>query len=223
MSATKRSKSSRNAAWGALEAKASFDGGFFDADYYERHYEDPQGCAASADDIGVLGDFAFAYLRYLQIDVQTVLDLGCGLGHWRAVVARHAPDARYTGVELSPHVCKRFGWERGSVVDYGGEGADLVICQGVLQYLNDADATRAIETLHRLTGEALYLEVITHRDLHEACDRSRTDSNVYLRTADWYWRALEEKFIAIGGGLFLPADSEIPLFDLESLSPLLAR
>lgn len=191
----------------------------FDAEYYARHYEDPESCASDPEAIALLGDFVFAYLAYLHVDIDSVLDLGCGLGHWRAVVERHAPEASYHGVELSPYLCEKLGWEQGSVTNYVGEPADLVICQGVLQYLDESECAAAIDRLYAMTRAALYLEVLTQRDLEEACDPSRTDGDVYLRSGAWYWKALAGKFIAVGGGLFLPADTDVPLFELESLDP----
>lgn len=191
----------------------------FDAEYYARHYEDPESCASDPEAIALLGDFVFRYLAYLHVDIDSVLDLGCGLGHWRPVVERHAPEASYHGVELSPYLCEKLGWEQGSVTNYVGEPADLVICQGVLQYLDESECAAAIDRLYAMTKTALYLEVLTQRDLEEACDPSRTDGEVYLRSGSWYWKALAGKFIAVGGGLFLPADTDVPLFELESLDP----
>ena len=66
----------------------------------------------------LLGGFVAAYLRYLEQPVATVVDFGCGLGHWQRVVRRHFPAARYTGVELSRYLCAQYGWTRGSVVDW---------------------------------------------------------------------------------------------------------
>jgi len=195
----------------------------FDAAYYQRHYEDPESCASNPEAIALLGDFVFRYLAYLHVDVDSVLDLGCGLGHWRSVLERHAPRASYQGVEWSPYLCEKLGWERGSVVDYEGKPADLVICQGVLQYLDDDEAEAAIGRLHALTKTALYLEVLTQQDLELACDRSRTDDEVYLRSGAWYWDALAGKFISVGGGVFLPSDTDVPLFELESLDPRALR
>ena len=191
----------------------------FDAAYYERHYEDPESRSSDAEAVRRLGAFVFRYLDYLHVDVESVLDLGCGFGHWRPVVAANAPGASYRGIEFSPYLCERFGWERGSIVDYPGPPADLVVCQGVLQYLDDEEAMQAIDSLHRLTRTAVYLEVLTALDLEVACDRSRTDAKVFLREGRWYWEALAGKFIALGGGLFLPADTDVPLFELESLDP----
>ena len=193
----------------------------FDAAYYARHYEDPESRASDAAAIERLGAFVFRYLDYLHVDIDSVLDLGCGLGHWKPVVAAHAPEASYHGVEWSPYLCEKFGWERGSVTEYQGKPADPVVCQGVLQYLDDAEATAALERLHALTRTALYLEVLTELDLQVACDTSRTDGEVFLRTGKWYWEALAGKFIAVGGGLFLPTDTDVPLFELESLDPRL--
>ena len=195
----------------------------FDAAYYQRHYHDPDSCASDQEAVRVLGAFVFRYLDYLHVDVDSVLDLGCGLGHWKKVVAAHAPEASYHGVEWSPYLCEELGWERGSVVSYRGEPADLVVCQGVLQYLDDDECAAAIERLHALTRSALYLEVLTQQDLEIACDRSRTDDDVYLRTGKWYWQQLAGKFIAVGGGLFLPTDTDVPLFEMESLDPRQVR
>jgi predicted TPR repeat methyltransferase len=78
--------------------------------------------------------------EYVRVPVRRVLDVGCGIGLWREAVQRHFPGASYHGVEFSEYLVERFGWERGSVVDYAAhdpaEPFDLVICQGVLPYLS---------------------------------------------------------------------------------------
>jgi len=144
-----------------------------------------------------------------------VLDLGCGVGHWERVTRRVFPEADYTGVEISEYLCRELGWEHGSVVDWDGEGADLVVCHGVLQYLNARDCRRAIRNLARLTEGALYLEVLTQEDWEHNVDRSVTDGNVFLRESAWYRRELARRFIPCGGGLFLPKDTPAVLFELE--------
>jgi SAM-dependent methyltransferase len=188
----------------------------FDKAYYDRFYRDPGSSVADRESIALLGDMVCAYLKYLHLQVETVIDLGCGLGYWREVIRRHFPDAAYTGVEVSDYLCRKYGWARGSVVDYrSGEPADLVICQGVLQYLNARDARRAIANLGQLTRGALYLEALTERDWKENCEQTVTDGDVYLRDAGFYLRALGKRFISAGGGLFLHRDSGAVLFDLE--------
>jgi SAM-dependent methyltransferase len=190
----------------------------FDAAYYERFYQDPTTCVLSTESVDRLVDFVCAYLRHLEIEVETVLDLGCGLGLWRAALERHLPDVHYTGVEYSEYLCCQYGWEQGSVVDYRpAEPADLVVCQGVLQYLPARQARAAVRNLARVTAGALYLEVLTRRDWEENCSQDRTDGHVYLRQADWYRRALGKYFIPIGGGLFVPREDPPVLYELEKL------
>jgi SAM-dependent methyltransferase len=188
----------------------------FDEAYYQRHYGAPATRVASSTSIEPLVRFVCAYLDYLQIEVREVLDFGCGVGLWRQPLERAWPGVRYVGVEASEHACERYGWARGSVVDYEhGRAVDLVICQGVLQYLPAREAERAIRNLARHTGAALYLEALTQADWDQVCDQSRTDGDVYLRSGEWYRRALDQRFISCGGGLFLPKQTTVPLFELE--------
>jgi SAM-dependent methyltransferase len=188
----------------------------FDDAYYARHYGDPDTRAQSTTSIERLVRFVCAYLDYLRVDVREVIDFGCGVGLWQQPLARAWPGVDYVGVEASEHACERYGWTHGSVVDYEhGRAVDLVVCQGVLQYLPAREAERAIRNLARHTGAALYLEALTQADWDHVCDQSRTDGDVYLRTGEWYRRILDQRFVSCGGGLFLPKHSSVPLFELE--------
>lgn len=188
----------------------------FDAAYYRRFYGARRTRVADLAATRRLCQFAVAYLRYLQLPLRTVLDLGCGLGSWRKALAESAPGARYRGVEVSPYLCARFGWQQGSVVDYRSDRTfDLVVCQGVLQYLDDAAAVKAIANLGRLTRGALYLEALTRGDWQQNCDRSVTDGDVHQRPAAWYRTRLRRHFVAVGGGLFLHRTAPATTFELE--------
>ena len=190
----------------------------FDRAYYQRYYHDPRTRVGSPQSVQVLADFVCAFLRHVGQPVRRVLDMGCGLGHWRDAVLRHYPKARYTGVEYSEYLCDELGWTHGSAVDFSMRGqADLVICQGVLQYLERADCRRAIDNLATLTRGALYLEVLTERDWQENCDREATDGNVHLRSGAWYRGLLARHFVNYGGGMFLAHGSPATLFELEHL------
>ena len=190
----------------------------FDAAYYARFYGDPDTRVTDAQDIERLARFVGAYVSYLELPVQRVLDMGCGLGLWRPVIASLFPAATYTGVEISAHLCKAHGYTQGSVVDYMGRGRyDLVICQGVLQYLSAAHAKQAIANLARLCRGVLYLEVLTQQDWDHNCDQERTDGEVFLRPAAFYKERLRRHFIAIGGGLFLARQASVTLYELEKL------
>jgi len=187
----------------------------FDAAYYTRFYRDARTRVADKKSVRRLADFVCTYLRFLSLPVREVLDLGCGLGHWRQAIAAHHPRARYVGVETSDYLCRRKGWRRGSVVDYEhGHSVDLVVCQGVLQYLEDDAVGKAIKNLARATHAALYLEALTTEDWEDNCDRQATDAAVHLRPANFYRRALRRHFTSCGGGVYV-RHGAAALFELE--------
>lgn len=191
----------------------------FDQAYYERFYENARTRVYAREEVERLCAFVLAYLDRLEIEVERVLDLGCGLGYWRDALGKQRPQARYHGVEYSEYLCERFGWERGSVVDWRGNGAyDLVICHGVLQYLGNQDAARAVANLAHHCRGALFLEVLTKQDWEENCDRRVTDGEVHLRSGRWYRQQLAPAFVAAGGGVWLARESGITLFELETTS-----
>lgn len=190
----------------------------FDEGYYRRYYGERHSRVTSQKEIHRLGNFVCSYLKYLKMPVVRVLDVGCGMGYWQAVIERHFPRAEYTGVEFSSYLCDKKGWIQGSVVSFRSEEAfDLVICQGVLQYLTNGDATKAIANLGRLSRGALYLEALTENDWKTVCDQETTDGNTYLRTGDWYHQRLRKSFIPVGGGVFISRHADVPLYEMEML------
>ncbi len=190
----------------------------FDADYYERFYENPRTRVTDRATTGRLAAFVCAYVDVLQLDVRRVLDIGCGLGWWRDALAELRPRWRYTGVEFSEYLVDEHGWEHGSVIDYRAKRPfDLVVCQGVLQYLPNAAAREALDNLATLTTAALYLEALTSEDWDKNCDTDRTDGDVHLRKGDWYRRRLGRTFVNCGGGVFVRRDADVAMFDLEGL------
>ena len=193
----------------------------FGADYYQRYYDNADTRVSDVSEIRRLGTFVAGYLQYLQIEVRSILDVGCGVGHWRTVSEDLWPDARYYGVEYSEHLCDQLGWHQGSIVtldpkkDLGRATFDLVVCQGVLQYLSDRNAASAINNLARWSDGALYLEALTKLDWQENCDQSVTDGDVYLRAGDFYRKRLDRHFQDCGGGVFCNLRAGVSLFELE--------
>jgi SAM-dependent methyltransferase len=189
----------------------------FDAAYYSRFYRNPATRVHDVRGQARLAKLVFAYLEYLELPVRRVADLGCGLGHWRRELRGRHPSARYTGVERSDYLCRLHGWENGSAVDWRGRGRyDLVICQSVLQYLDDREARAAVANLARLCRGALFLEALTREDWEEHCNKQVTDGRVHLRPASWYRRALGRHFRSAGGGIYIPWDSPVVLYSLEA-------
>ena len=191
----------------------------FDAAYYERFYFDKKTSVVDHEHLDRLGAFVCSYLQYLRVPVRRVLDVGCGIGLWRGVIAKHFPQASYHGVEYSAYLCERFGWERGSVLDYRAKTPfDLVICQGVLPYLSAADLQIALRNLGRLCTGALYVEAITSEDWEQdIVDETLTDPRLFKHPAALYRRGLAEGFTELGGGLWLSRQAEVPVFALEGV------
>lgn len=189
----------------------------FDAAYYQRFYFDKKTSVVDPAHMKRLGAFVCSYLHYLRVPVLRVLDVGCGIGLWKGIVEKHIPAARYRGVEFSPYLCERFGWQQGSVVDYAApEPFDFVICQGVLPYLSEPDLRAALRNLGRLCRGALYIEAVSREDYErDIIDEDLTDGRVFRHSAELYRSGLREHFVELGGGLWLSREAEVPLFELE--------
>ena len=183
----------------------------FDAGFYRHYYRDPRTRVASRAEALKLGRFACAYVDYLGFPVRRVLDAGCGLGHLRAAVRERFPRARYVGLEASEYLCRRYGWQRGSVVDYAPERPfDLVFCHDVLQYLDDRSAARAIANLGRLCCGALYFSVLTAEDWRKLQESGRESFTQALGRAAFHVGAsgiLARSAAAVGvNGLVFPGN-----------------
>ncbi len=191
---------------------------WFDEAYYQRYYFDKKTSVVDPQHMQRLGGFVFSYLKYLRLPMARVLDVGCGIGLWRELLAQHFPQALYQGVEVSDYLCGRYGWTRGSVVDFASEQPfDLVICQGVLPYLSPADLQRALANLGRLTRGALYLEAVTREDYeNDTIDETLTDPRLFRHRAQLYRRGLAAHFTQLGGGLWLSTQAQVPMFTLET-------
>ena len=156
---------------------------WFDEAYYQRFYFDKKTSVIDPEHAKRLGTFVCSYLSYLRVPVQRVRDVGCGIGLWREAVQQHFPGVQYQGVEFSPYLCERYGWEQGSVVDWQPQDRqpfDLVICQGVLPYLNPGDLKKALNNLGSLSRGGLYIEAVAKEDYErDIIDEDLTDARLY--------------------------------------------
>ncbi len=188
----------------------------FDANYFKRFYREAGTRSVTPAEVRRQIDFLCAYLKYLRLPMRRILDLGCGPGLMRKPLAAHYPRASYHGVDVSEHMCERYGWTHASVTEYRSKRPfDLVICHDVIQYLDDAQTQQAIENLAQLCRGVLYLGVITREDWEHNCDHQRTDDQVYLRSQSWYRQHLKQHFSNIGGGLWVLLKTPVVLWSLE--------
>ena len=190
----------------------------FDQAYYERYYSNPRTRSASPTTAARQADFIASYLRYLEVPVRRIVDIGCGLGRVLERLRDHYPSARAVGVEFSDYLCETYGWEAGSVVNWAASRPfDLVVCNDVLAYLSDRDCARGINNLARLSRAALFIGVLTREDW-ALCDTERTDHEQYLRPKEWYQKRLGRHFVNVGGGLWLKKPLAFPVWTLDRLN-----
>jgi predicted TPR repeat methyltransferase len=188
----------------------------FDRAFFARYYEAARTRVADDADATRVAALIGGGLRYLEVRVRTILDAGCGVGLLRKPLLREFRGARYRGLEVSEYACERYGWTRGSVVDYRPRTPfDLVVCHDVLQYLGDREAALALTNLAQLSRGFLYFSVLTAGDWRHHADPRRTDRNVHLRSADWYRRRLRRGFRHLGLGLHVRRDLSPLTWELE--------
>lgn len=151
--------------------------------------------------------------------MRSVLDIGAGVGYWSDWYRKNHKQTKVLSVDVSEHACHRYGHElRDISVWTPSKKFDLVICQSVLQYLDDRAARSAIKNLARATKHVLFFEVPTKGDLQNNVDRDVTDFEIYARTGSWYRNELKKYFRQAGAGLWIAKTSTIVLYELERAS-----
>jgi SAM-dependent methyltransferase len=175
----------------------------FDAAYYRRH-------------IARLGEGVISLASWWHIPVRSVLDVGAGKGYWREWLAATHPRVKYHGIDTSEYACRRYHHELANIAVWRPRRRyDLVVCQSVIQYLDDGGAAKAIGTLGDACRGLLLFDAPTVADRETVIDPSSTDLDVRWRTGSWYRKRLTVGFTEIGGGLWLSRECHVPFFELE--------
>jgi hypothetical protein len=188
----------------------------FDRAYYRRYYESPRTRIQGASEVAVLGAWLVASLAWYRAPLRIVLEVGAGTGLLRDWFRKEHPKVRYMSTEVSAYACETYGHARRDITSWhGAKRYDLVVCQGVLPYLQREGARAAIDNLGAMTGGFLYLEAVTRRDHATALDSVRTDPSMKFRPGGFYRQRLARHFHAVGGGLFVPRASPLVFWELE--------
>ncbi|MCL2448532.1 MAG: class I SAM-dependent methyltransferase [Polyangiaceae bacterium] len=188
----------------------------FDAAYFRRFYELRRSRVYGAEQIDHLAHGVVGFVRWFGGEIERVLDVGAGIGLWGDWFRANLPDVEYRAIDVSEYACARYGHERRDISAWRGRRKyDLVVCQGVLPYLEAAACERAIANMAAMCRGFLYLEAITARDLRDVCDRSCTDIRVHARTAAFYRKELAAHFEPIGCGLHHVRGGDKLFYELE--------
>lgn len=188
----------------------------FDEEYYKRFYEDPETRVYSKEELAHLAQYVFSFADWNQLGIERVLDVGAGVGLWRDWIAENRPKVEYVGTEVSEAMCKKHGFLNHDIARWRDRKKyDLVICQGVLQYLSDPDIAPAVANIASMSRGLVFFEALTRADLRERADRERTDADVFVRNGSYYRRQFARHFITIGCGLYWPLSETPPFWELD--------
>jgi len=164
----------------------------YDRAYFDRWYRDPSWIVIQRAHLERRVHLAVSAAEWvLERPVESVLDIGCGEGAWRATLKRIRPQARYVGLDPSAYAVRRFGGRRGliraGVGDLGSAWLradltkrdmrppfDLVVCCDVLHYVPAAELAPGLRAIARFIsdGGLAYLEFFTREDSTEGDDEA---------------------------------------------------
>jgi SAM-dependent methyltransferase len=159
----------------------------FDRAYFDRWYRHPVCRVKSRAELEREVEFVLRATEYiLGRPVHSVLDVGCGEGNWHPLLMARRPTLRYTGVDPSEYAVRRWGKRRnihlGSVDHLGVDGEfDLVLCCGVLNYLDPPTLIPGIQAMARRVGGMAYFDMYTASDAITGDTRGAK-----RRSASWY-------------------------------------
>jgi len=188
----------------------------FDPDFYRRFYMSVRTRVTTRAEMAGRAEAVAAIVKQLDVPVHRILDAGCGLGWMRAALRKAFPRATYAGLEVSEHLCRRYGWIHESLATFRPRGRyDLIICHDVMQYLGDREAVRALGNLARLCRGALYFHAPTRQDWRDTVDRSCSDGDIHLRSGDWYRARLSRNFRHAGCGVHVRRGVPYVQWELE--------
>lgn len=186
----------------------------FDASYYARFYGDDPVHTAGL--VGHLASAVHSMALWWGVPITSVLDIGAGPGYWRDWYRTHEPGVRYDSVDVSEHACDTYGHECRDITTWRPPRSyDLVVCHGVLHYLNARSAEAAVENIASAAKGLVYIEAPTTSDLENVVDTDTTDMEVTRRSGAWYRKRLDPHFVQIGAGLWLSRRCPLPLYELE--------
>jgi SAM-dependent methyltransferase len=192
----------------------------YDKAYFDKWYRAPATQVRSRAELTRLVTFVLATADYvLGRSVRTVLDVGAGEGNWLPILRKLRPGIVYQGVDPSEYAVHRFGKRRnillGDVTALDAlpleDGYDLVIANGMLNYLGVEALRSGLAQMVRRAHGMLYLEIFTETD-----EISGDTHFAHSHSADWFRRLLRQSgLVGCGMHCYLPRALLWRLADLE--------
>jgi len=182
----------------------------YDQRYFDKWYRNPRYRVKSQQELARQVALVVTAAEYLVgRALRTVLDVGCGEANWLLPLRRLRPRIQYTGVDSSEYVVSRFGASRnirlGTIDSLDRmrlrKEYDLILCVGMLNYLDRAQLRTGLAHLYELANGVVYLELFTSVDRGVFGDTRGTR----LRSPAWYRaRIREARFLACGLHCYIP-------------------
>jgi SAM-dependent methyltransferase len=182
----------------------------YDEAYFEKWYRDPKHRVRTPVEFARQVDFVLHVAEWvLQRRVASVLDVGCGEGQWGVALRKRRPRLSYVGVDPSGWAVAQHGARRGllegGITDLdrllpSGARYDLVLCVGMLNYLDATTLRQGLRQVSRRTAGVAYLELFAQGDEYVG----DTDWPA-PRPAAWYRTTLQSAgFVPIGLQCYVP-------------------
>ena len=196
----------------------------YDKQYFDRWYHNPRSRIVGEPQRNRKIAMVLAAAEYiLERRLQSVLDVGCGVGLWRPVLRRLRPRLTWTGVDSSEYAVRRYGKRRsirlgsfGSLADVIPRRTyDLVVASDVIHYLSVSEFERGLRPLVERIGGVAYLDFFSSRDRVEGDMRGMN-----LRPPGYYLRLFRKHgLVPLGMQLYARRDVVANLAAMERIKP----
>jgi predicted TPR repeat methyltransferase len=187
----------------------------FDRDYFERFYAG-EARVYGPEQIDQLCRGLSGFIEFVGAPFSTVLDAGAGTGMVRDWFRARGKQVR--SVDVSEFACQTYGHEQRDLASWCEPVTfDLIVCYGVLAYLDDEPCKKAIDNLAAMSSGFLYVNVTTNEDLFfGTVDEAHSDlDGMQLRPKAFYLERLSQHWVAAGLGLFYRRTAPLRLRSLE--------
>ena len=179
----------------------------YDRDYFDHWYRSDVASGRRGWLARKVAMVVTAAEYHLGRPLQSVIDVGCGEGAWRAPLRRLRPEVFYLGLDSSEYAVARHGRARNlRQVDFGqlaqqrfDRSFDLLVCSDVMHYVRTPELKRGLSGFADLCHGVAFLETFCRGDAVDG------DTQGYIARTPAAYRSLfaHAGFRACGSHLYL--------------------